>query len=193
MPELRENTLPPAFRVPITDTDKELDAYERLLTYRQNQTTTPYPWGAVLAIGFVLAMIGGAVSVVAAATSPHGGGLVTVLVFGAFWSGAWTLELFGRRRKRRAAQANKDAFRASLQQAAILVTSRGVFTRSVSIRSFYPCSAIKTASREDELILLWTRRESAVALPVRLLTPAQQNWLLEFYGKKKPAETVTAD
>ena len=189
MPELRENTPPPAFRVPITYTDKELDAYERLLTYRQNQAAAPYPWGAVLAVGFVLAMIGGFVSIAAEATSPRGGSLVAVLVFGAFWSGAWTLELFGKRGKRRTARASKDAFRASLQQAAILVTSRGVFTRSVSIRSFYPCSAITTASREDELILLWTRRESAVALPVRLLTPAQQDWLLEFYGERSLPKT----
>jgi hypothetical protein len=147
------------------------------------QIAGPYTASALIATGFVVALIGAFLAVAAGIVSPRGGGLLAVLVFGGYWIGAWTAVIWSRRRTRRIQQARRDVFRADLKNASILATNAGVFTRSTSIRSFYALSAIKAATQESGLVLLWTRSESAIAVPVRLLAPIQRDWLLSLPGE----------
>ncbi len=129
-----------------------------------------------------MALLGGILGVIAGIVSPGGGRLLAVLAFGGFWIGAWTLVIGSKRQALRTQQARRDAFRANLKRASVLITNTGIFTRSAGYRGFYALSAIMALSQEDGLVLLWTRPESAIAIPVRLLTPIQRDWLLSLPG-----------
>jgi hypothetical protein len=182
MPEPRQDT-PPVFRIPLAYTDEELASYERLIVRRQKQSAGPYAGAGVIATGFVVALLGGFLGVATDIVSPRGGGLLAVLVFGGFWIGAWASVIWSKRRAARIQQARRDAFRADIRKASILVTSAGIFTRSNTTRSFYSLSAITATSQEGGFVLLWTRPESAIAIPLRLLSPVQRDWLLSCAGE----------
>jgi hypothetical protein len=181
MPEPRPDS-PSTFRIPIAYTDEELASYERIIVRRQKQSAGPAAGGGVIATGVVVALLGGFLGVAAGIVSPRGGSLLAVLVFGGFWIGAWASVIWSKRRTARILLARRDAFRADLRNASILVTNAGIFTRSNTIRSFYAFSAIKASSQEGGFVLLWTRPESAIAIPLRLLSPIQRDWLLSHPG-----------
>jgi hypothetical protein len=157
MPEPRPDS-PSTFRIPIAYTDEELASYERIIVRRQKQSAGPAAGGGVIATGVVVALLGGFLGVAAGIVSPRGGSLLAVLVFGGFWIGAWASVIWSKRRTARILLARRDAFRADLRNASILVTNAGIFTRSNTIRSFYAFSAIKASSQEGGFVLLWTRR-----------------------------------
>lgn len=181
MPELRQDA-PPTFRIPIAYTDEELASYERIIVRRQKRSAGPYTGGGLITTGFVVALLGGFLGVAAGIVSPRGGGLLAVLVFGGFWSGAWASVIWSKRRTARILRARQDALRSDLRNASILVTNAGIFTRSRTTRAFYAFSAIKASSQEGGFVLLWTRPESAIAIPLRLLAPIQRDWLLSHPG-----------
>lgn len=169
-----------AFRIDLTYTDQELTAYEAItLRHQQAQADrhTWYSW-SVLATGALVALIVAIVALVLGVADRNTGGLVAVLVFGGFYLGIWTPSFWERVLRRRTRKTSWAKFRTTWADTTLRVTPAGVRLRSPDSRVTYARAAIERASRDSGLILLWVKAEVPLAIPVRLLTPAQEMILL---------------
>ena len=176
---------PPAFRVPITYTDTDLKAYQRVILHRQRRDAAPHGWAywlPLIATGSVVALCGGVLGVIAGLVPQKEGGFLAVLVFAGFYIGASTQPFMSNRFWVKAAQVQRDSFRAEHKKAEILITDTGIFTRRAGARGFHALSAIKSTTQEDGLVMLWLRSGSAIPIPIRLLSRSQRERLLSLAG-----------
>lgn len=178
---------PPAFRIPITYTDTDLKTYQRVILDRQRRDAAPHGWAywlPLIATGSVVALCGGVLGVIAGLVSQKEGGFLAVLVFAGFYIGAATQPFMWNRFWEKARRVQRDLFRAEYKTGAeILVTDTGIFMRKPNARGFYAFSAIKNATLEDGLVILWLRTGSpAIAIPIRLVSRSQRERLLSLGG-----------
>ena len=176
-----------AFRIDLTYTDQELTAYEAItLRHQQAQAGrhTWYSW-SVLATGALSALAVAVLALVLGIADRNTGGLVAVLVFGGFYLGIWTPSVWDRVLRRRTCKAFWAKFRTTWADTTLTVTPKGIRLRSPDYRVAYVRAAIERANRESRLILLWVKADVPLAIPVQLLTPAQETILLSMV--KQPA------
>ncbi len=171
--------------IPITYTDAELKAYQRIVSDRRRRAAAPHGWTywcPLIATGGVVALGGAALGVIGGLVPEREGNYLAVLVFAGFYIGAATHPLFSKWFWAKAAQADRDSLLDRTHRTSILLTDTGIFTRSSTARAFYPMSSIKNATQEDGLMLLWLRNGSALAIPIRVLNPGQHNRLLSLFS-----------
>ncbi len=181
-----------SFRLPLAYTDAELAAYERLILYRFGRHAGPPVTIGLIAAAMAVALAAGLVCVAAHIATPHDARLVVILVFAAFWTGRWSPTLLGKRRTRRQRRAYHAAWQARMEGAVVIAATDIIVLRTPSVRAIYKRSAIPRTGIESGLLLLWTGPQSAVAIPLRLLTPEQRDWLLSFHAGVRPAQATPA-
>ena len=177
---------PPAFRIPITYTDAELKAYQRVVLDRQILDATSQGWGywlPLIAMGGVVALCGGLVGVTTGLVSEKEGSFLAVLVFAGFYTGAAAQLWLSKRFSAKAAQVQRRAFLVRVGEASMLLTDRGIFMRSSTARGFYAMSEFERVTQTDELVLLWLRgARPPIAIPIRLLSRSQHEKLLSLFN-----------
>jgi hypothetical protein len=110
-------------------------------------------------------------------------GLVSVIIFAIYWLGLWTPLTWSRRDTRRRLKDGLEDLRQWWKGATVLVSPRGIVVRLDGARGFYRHSAVKAATLEKGLVVLWLVPASAraiICIPVRLLEPGQEDLLLSF-------------
>ena len=183
---------PPAFRIPITYTDAEVKAYQRIVLDRQILDATSQGWGywlPLIAMGSVVALCGGLLGVILGLVSENEGSFLAVIVFAGFYTGAATHLWLSKRFLAKTAQAQRRAFLARVGQASMLLTDRGIFMRSSTMRGFYAISEFERATQTDGLVLLWLRgARPPIAVPIRLLSRSQHERLLSLFSDTARAQ-----
>ncbi len=185
-----------SFRIALSYTDADLTAYQQVIAARQAQSGRRFSthlstWGTI-GTGFAAGLIGAWLASEAGIVRNHDGGLLAALIFAGFWLGVWSPSIWSGRRAVQLERARRDALRLRWKDAVLFVSPRGIATRLPAARGFYARAAIKTASREKGLVLLWTEPDvAAIAIPVGLLHPAQQDMLLSF-GRETSGSTLSS-
>lgn len=170
------------FEIVLDFTDDELAQYEAI-SARRSATRAKLPvsiwegWTGLIGIGCASAVGAAALAVASGAISARAGAGVAALSFGTFWVGLSLPGFIGRRSTERQRRVAFDDFRAEWNGARILATSQGLWVRHGGLRSFVSRSTIQATSREAGLFLLHLPRGRPMVIPLRLLTPAQQDRL----------------
>ncbi|HKU94475.1 MAG TPA: hypothetical protein VJR58_04315 [Vineibacter sp.] len=169
-----------AFRIDLTYTDEELSAYEVMTVRHQQAQADRYTWysWSVLATGAFAALVVAILALALGLADRNTGGLVAVLVFAGFYLGILTPQLWDRVLQRRTRQESWAKFRATWADTTLTVASRGIRLRGPGYRVTYARAAIERTSRDSGFILIWVKAAIPLAIPVRLLTPAQETILL---------------
>ena len=167
-----------AFRVAVDHTDAELDAIMHALWARQQRLARP-PWGWwTIVLGAAAALAGSFLAQGLGAIRPRDATVLLILL-AAYWIGFWAegaRVAWGYRRTQRILREDqRDALRGGTT---LLVSMRGVAVRRRNVRAFYAWQAIMDVQTRDGLILLLTEPGHALAIPERLLTPAQRTQVL---------------
>lgn len=183
MSDVSNATDPAPFEIVLDFTDDELAQYEAISAHRSAARTKPpasiwNSWTGPTVIGCVCASAAAALAIASGAISAHAGAGVAALSFGTFWAGLWVPGFIGRRTAEQQRKAAFDEFRAEWNGARILVTSQSLSVHHAGLRSFVSHNAVQATSRETELFLLHLPRGRPIAIPLRLLTPAQQDRLV---------------
>ncbi len=177
-----------SFRILLSYTDAEFDCHERLARRRYVRRVQLMISNGQIAVGVAVALVAALVCVAAQVATPHGAGLIAVLTCAAFWAGIWTPELLSRRRYRRQLRAYYAAWQARMAGSVLVVTTNLLVVRTPQLRAIYKRAAIqRTGTEGGLLLLLWVGGEPGIAIPLRLLTPEQRDWLLSFHAGATPA------
>ena len=176
------------FRIELDYTDRDLAAYDRIAAARLGRSSAMLRGLGMAATGFVAALVGTWLAVASGVVHRSDGGLIAALIFAGFWLGVWSPSIWSRRHARRMLAARQAAARQRWQGATLFVSPRGIVLRLIEARGFYSLSAIKAATEEQGLVLLWTAASSAIVIPARRLEPAQRDLLLSL-GKASGGST----
>jgi hypothetical protein len=146
--------------------DDELAAYLRIVDRQYRRGGDLPAWG-VYATGFLVALIGAFAAFGAGATPGRSVDVVAVLILAGFFVGLWSPSIWYWRRRRK-------LMRQRARKATILVTANGLFVRRPGARGLYSRRAIASVTLEGGLLVVWMRDGRPLAIPSRLLTPAQK-------------------
>jgi hypothetical protein len=180
--EAAENTPWPPFRITLALTEAEMLTYLKMVQSRQRARSVRRGYW-VVAASFALALLGGWLMVQGGIVHAADEGLVSVILFALYWIGLYTSLAWLRRDARRQLRDAHAEIRGRWVDARLLVSPRGIFIRTGDVRVFYRRSAIKAATQERGLIVLWLIPETARSIafiPVRLLQPGEAEKLLAF-------------
>jgi hypothetical protein len=172
------------FRIKFAYTKAELIAYQDIVA-RRRRTEARVATGGLIVTGFAVGLIAAWLAAETRIVRPGDGALVAVLVFAGFWLGTWSPTIWSWQSMRRARQQRQDDLRGRMEGATMLVGPGGIFTRGAGVLGFRSRSAIKSVTREKDLLLLWTSTDTAVVIPARLLQPAQMEMVLSFADGSK--------
>lgn len=173
------------FRIDLAYTDQELLAYEAVvLRHQQSQADRhpSYSWAGI-ATGAVIAIIVAALAMLLGVARRNDGGVVAGLVFVGFYLGMWTPTFWAWVLSARTRQSRWTAFRTRWAGTTIRVTARGLRSRHPRSWVHYAWSAVERVSRDNDLIILWLEAEPPFAIPARLLTAEQIDFLLARPGQ----------
>jgi hypothetical protein len=109
------------------------------------------------------------------AVTTDNAGYAGLLVTGIFFLGLYAPRLMADRNQRR---RYYDSFRSRWEGAIMLVTPRGLTFRIPLARAAYARGAIKRATLEQGLVLLWVSTTAPLAIPARLLSDEQRRRML---------------
>jgi hypothetical protein len=168
-----------SFLINLDFSDVEYAAYENAVVRRRMARFNQHPMRTI-ATGFAAATIGAAILLASRIVPDVAGAPVAALLFAAFWIGIWTPHLWIKHDARKIHEALRAEHRRTWANATLLATLRYLVFRRTGVRGFWRPSAIRGATVEDGLVLLWLGSESALPIPVRLLDPSQQTQLLSF-------------
>jgi len=166
------------FRIALDYTDRDLAICRRIAQRRQRHGAGMALFLAMAGTGFLAASFATALADAAGAVRYGGGATLAALGFAVFWLGCWTPAIWLKLLTRRQAHRRAEAWRGRWDGAVFLACPAGVAVRSSSVRLAVAWSAIATASAEQGYIVLQTTLDGVIAIPARLLQPAQQERLL---------------
>lgn len=176
-----------AFRIVLDYTDSELDASMQQVWARHLRLARP-PWGLwTIILGSVIALTGTFLAQALGATPPRNATILFIVLAG-YWLGFWAEGARAAWAWRRIRQVLRDDQRRAFHGAGLLVSSRGLAVRSRNSRVFHAWRAIVEVEITAGLIMLFTATGDAVAIPERLLTPAQWQQVLAFADPPCPYE-----
>jgi hypothetical protein len=157
--------------------DGELAQFEALMARHQAAADRPRiweGWPAFIALGLAAATGATLLAIAGGAVQARSGAGIAVLAFASYWIGLTAPALAGGVAAARRRKAAFDAFRAEWNGTRLLVTRRGIWLRRVGMRGYIGRDALRSTSRDDALFLLHLHAGAPTAIPLRLLTPAQQ-------------------
>jgi hypothetical protein len=163
----------PPFHLRPDYADRELDALDAALRL------PPFdPWHLSVIVGSAVLALGAALLAEALGAARPRDGTLVVMMMALIWAGigfSWLGRLATRRRERLAARI---WLRDELAGLRICVGSRGVVARRSSVLVALRWAAVAHVEHRGGLMLLHGGAGTVIALPERLLTPAQRAFVL---------------
>lgn len=159
---------PLSFRIRADYTDTELDA---LIALHHPAPADPLSLPTILLAA--AAALAGAFLAEALGATPPRDGTVALLLFAAVWAGVGLGRLAAWREARRNRALLRDAWRGALAGLTIRVSPQGVVARRADGGVALAWAAVEAAELHQGLLVLHGAAGAVIALPARLLTPAQ--------------------
>lgn len=168
-------------RIALDYTDAEVLAHRAIVARAAPPSAPRHLSVGVVGMGFLAALVFAWLADQAGAIRGNGGAVVAGLSFLGFWLGVWATSIWAWRFNQRQARAMEDQARRQRHGAVCLVSDRGLSVRLPGSRMFFPRSSIARVTAEQGLMLIWPTADidwqPILAVPLRLLTPAQQAML----------------
>lgn len=161
-------------------TDEELARFDALMAQQNAAEAKPTVWEgwpAFIALGFAVAIGGALLAIAGGSITVRSGAGIAALAFAAYWIGITTPGLVAGIAAKRQQKAAYEAFCMEWSGTRLLATRRGIWFRREGLRSFIGKSAIQAVTCSDDLLLLHLSAGQPTMIPLRLLTPKQQEFL----------------
>lgn len=172
------------FRVPIDFNDEELDAYQTIMTRIAGEAyLSRVAYFGLIAMGAIVALGSAGLLFAAGAISEETGAVLTALVFGAFWLGAWGPSIATWLLDPKIRDEATQRVRREMRNSVLTVGGRRLAITGDGWRGVFEPGALRAVTTEGGLILLWRPPDLdpyPLAIPTRCLTPAQQAELAAF-------------
>lgn len=151
------------FDLTLVLTEAEARAYQRAWQRQQGAIAGQGSSFAVITLGIVVGLLAGLIVVTLGGAGTSAGGLVLVLAFLSYWSGAWAATGFAHRANRRPLQQQVDRLR---RERRVTIAGDGITVAADTGTVLWSWSAVRTVTEEAGLILVWLEA-SPIPIPRR--------------------------
>lgn len=184
------------FRVPLDLDDDEFDAYQAIVDRIAGESSLSYrAYLGLVTTGCVVALACAALLFAAGAVTQGGGAVLSALVFGAFWLGAWGPSIWSWLLGPRARSEAQERARRGLRDAVLIVGARRLAMGGDGWRAVLERRAVHAVTSEGVLTLVWRQPDldpyPFAAIPTCRLAPAQQAELAAFPASRSSGQDDT--